>query len=671
MDKLLQAFLRRLYPNLDQLPHMRQDVLRFNLSIVVLVAPLSLLALVWLVVVTDTAVLRQHSWLLLLHLALLGLMNRYPFTLRIELRRGFFVSTGSSLSSLVVFAVAFLVGPTALWLLAISALAAFAYSHWHSDPTDNTRRWNDRVTLVISLGYGLLGGLAALAVYELIGGRYPLADLSWPAVAPALAAIVVLYLVPALLSLPQVYKLSQLGEGPARVADMLHFSLASSALSSLQYPFAILAAALWSQQGIVWYLFFIAGVWLAAVMANRLSQSVARSEQRARELAMLEQLGQAIIAAPADASTLPDLVAHHVEGMLPGTFLFIWLEPDQTLYRSQMDTTESWQTFREKLATADIHQWQGRTQRRSRDCLLAAIRHDDRTLLGGIFLQLGSYREEDTTDFLPVVQSLAGQIASAVQRAEAYRQALAHERMTRELQVAGEIQASFLPQTIPQIAGWDIAATLRPARQTSGDFYDFMDVGHGRLVFLVADVADKGTGAALFMALSRTLLRTYAHQYPLEPARVLAETNERILADTHASQFVTLFYAVLDLAGGEMVYANAGHNPALLLSDGDGSISWLPNSGPPLGVMEELTWQERRLHLSAGDRLLLYTDGVTEAQNEADELFTEARLTEVVRANGEETAAGWQTAVLDAVTRFSHQAPQFDDITLLTIIRQP
>jgi serine phosphatase RsbU (regulator of sigma subunit) len=242
--------------------------------------------------------------------------------------------------------------------------------------------------------------------------------------------------------------------------------------------------------------------------------------------------------------------------------------------------------------------------------------------------------------------------------------------MRRELQVAGEIQASFLPRSIPQIPGWDIAAALQPARQTSGDFYDFIELANGRLAFLVADVADKGTGAALFMALSRTLLRTYALQFPDEPARVLAETNERILADTHASQFVTLFYAVLDLATGDVVYANAGHNPALLLPAGNGEIVWLPNSGPPLGVMERLTWQERDFCLAPGDTLLLYTDGVTEAQNEAAEFFAEERLVTAVQSSAEQTAVGRQTAVLQAVTQFTGQMPQFDDIALLTITRR-
>jgi serine phosphatase RsbU (regulator of sigma subunit) len=668
IDALLQPLLPRLYPGLDALPPRQRDVMRFNLSTVLVTTPLALLALAWLAAVTETAVLRRHAGLLLLHLALLLLLNRYSFALQFELRRGFFVSMGGSLAPMVVLAAAFLVGPTALWLSVILVVGTFLLAGRRAAAADATRRWNDRVTLLMSLGYGLTGSLAGLAVYAWLGGRYPLADLNRATVGPALAALAVLFAVPTLLSLPRVRKLAQLGGGAPPRGDMLRFAIASSALTFLQYPFSLLAAALWSRQGVGWYLFFMAGVWLAAVMAHRLSQSVARSEQRARELAMLEQLGQALIAAPADASTLPDLVAQHVEGMLPGAFLLIWLAPDQVLFRSERASTESWAALPEKLAAGDLHLWRSAASRRRRDCLLAAIRNDEQALLGGVFVQLGGYREEDTADFLPVVQSLAGQIASAVQRAHAYRQALAHARMTRELQVAWEIQASLLPRAIPRLAGWELAAALRPARQTSGDFYDFIELENGRLAFLVADVADKGTGAALFMALSRTLLRTYARQYPDQPARVFAATNARILADTDAGQFVTLFYAVLDPAAGELVYANAGHNPALLLPAGDGAPAWLPNSGPPLGVMENLAWRERRFSLAAGDRLLLYTDGVTEAQNEAQEFFTEARLLQAARA--EETAEGVQTAVLTAVTQFSGQAPQFDDITLLTLLRR-
>src|SRR5207249_10908249 len=129
-----------------------------------------------------------------------------------------------------------------------------------------------------------------------------------------------------------------------------------------------------------------------------------------------------------------------------------------------------------------------------------------------------SHAVDNPAEVLPALQSLAAQIASALYRAQEYARTLAHQKMVQELSMAAEIQDSFLPDTLPRIDGWQLAATLRPARQTSGDFYDVMELPNGRLGLLIADVTDKGTGAALFMALSRTLIRTYAFEYPEQPA---------------------------------------------------------------------------------------------------------------------------------------------------------
>src|SRR5690606_32138120 len=133
-----------------------------------------------------------------------------------------------------------------------------------------------------------------------------------------------------------------------------------------------------------------------------------------------------------------------------------------------------------------------------------------------------------------------------------------------ELALARQMQASFLPTELPHIPGWELGAPLRPARQTSGDFYDILEVAGARLALIVADVADKGMSAALFMALTRTLLRTYAADFPDDPARVLSAANRRLLSDSSDDSFVTVFYAVLDVDTGALCYANAGHNPPFI-----------------------------------------------------------------------------------------------------------
>jgi sigma-B regulation protein RsbU (phosphoserine phosphatase) len=238
------------------------------------------------------------------------------------------------------------------------------------------------------------------------------------------------------------------------------------------------------------------------------------------------------------------------------------------------------------------------------------------------------------------------------------------------LAFAGGIQASFLPEEVPAVDGWSIAASLTPARQTSGDFYDFIPLGEGQLGLVVADVADKGTGAALYMALSRTLIRTYAMQFPDDPAEALRLANERILGDTRANQFVTVFYAVLNLVTGKMIYCSAGHNPAFIIraANPESPESYI-RTGAPMGIFGDLEWDVGNAHIDPGDVLLLYTDGVNEAQNMAEQFYSYERLLKVTTSNLDQNAAEKHAAIIDSVQTCVGNAPQFDDITLMVLKR--
>ncbi len=247
----------------------------------------------------------------------------------------------------------------------------------------------------------------------------------------------------------------------------------------------------------------------------------------------------------------------------------------------------------------------------------------------------------------------------------------ANNKMARELALAGEIQASFLPRDLPLVPGWQLAVSLRPSREMSGDFYDVERLPNGRLGILIGDVVDKGAGAALFMALSWTLIRTYAKEYPAQPELVFSAVNRRILEDTAAHQFVTVFYGVLEPSTGELAYANAGHCPALLVhAQEHGAMQALYNTGLPLGIYHDATWGQRVVQLAPGDVLVLYTDGITEAQDAQESFFEQDRLRESLIANREHPAETIRDAILRAVDKFVRDAPQSDDIALAVVARQ-
>jgi serine phosphatase RsbU (regulator of sigma subunit) len=248
-----------------------------------------------------------------------------------------------------------------------------------------------------------------------------------------------------------------------------------------------------------------------------------------------------------------------------------------------------------------------------------------------------------------------------------YSVALDQQRATKELAVAGRIQEGLLPREVPRLPGWDMLATLEPARETSGDFYDFIALPEGRLGIVVADVADKGAGAALYMALSRTLIRTFAIEYPTQPERVMSATNERILKDAKETMFVTVFYGVLDPLTATLTYCNAGHNPPYFLGGGMDDVEELTRTGMALGVLEGTGFTQETLRMDPGDALVLYTDGVTDARDSGGRMFGEERLLEVAQGAQGCTAGEVQDALLDEIHAFVGDAPRFDDITLMVL----
>jgi serine phosphatase RsbU (regulator of sigma subunit)/class 3 adenylate cyclase len=256
-------------------------------------------------------------------------------------------------------------------------------------------------------------------------------------------------------------------------------------------------------------------------------------------------------------------------------------------------------------------------------------------------------------------------------RAMIYTQAQAHQQVAQELAMAWRIQEGLLPASLPSVPGWQLAAILEPAKETSGDFYDFIPLPNGMWGIVVADVAEKGAGAALYMALSRTLIRTYAAEYLAQPELALAAVNSRILSETQSDMFVTVVYAILNPVTGSLIYCNAGHNPPFLLRGQEsGAVEALRRTGMPLGIPADGILEQGAVHLNPGDALVLYTDGVTEAQNAGEQLFGEERLLEVAQASLGRSAPEMQTALLGEVRKFVGRAPQFDDLTLVVLVRE-
>ena len=252
-------------------------------------------------------------------------------------------------------------------------------------------------------------------------------------------------------------------------------------------------------------------------------------------------------------------------------------------------------------------------------------------------------------------------------RERSYSLAQDQQRAVTELAGAGRIQTGLLPREIPHLPGWDILATLEPAREMSGDFYDFIPLPEGRLGIVVADVIDKGAGAALYMALTRTLIRTFATEYPTLPAQVLSATNERLLKDAKETMFVTVFYGVLDPLTFTLTYSNAGHNPPFFLGGERDDVEELTRTGMALGVLEGVAWEQETLQMVPGDALVIYTDGIPDARDASGSWFGEKRLLEVAQKAQGCTAEEIQHAILDEIHAFVGDAPRFDDITLMVL----
>jgi len=287
-------------------------------------------------------------------------------------------------------------------------------------------------------------------------------------------------------------------------------------------------------------------------------------------------------------------------------------------------------------------------------------------LVGAMFVD-PPRRDGDANRRLQILSGIAHQAALALQTARLQAESNERQRLERELDVAQRIQHSFLPQQLPRLEGWQIATFYRAARQIGGDFYDFIPLKSGKWGIVIADVADKGVPAALFMALCRTNIRAAAFNRD-DPAETLVRVNELLLSDSRSDMFVTVWYGVWDAATGEITYANTGHNPPLLMS-ADGSSMELAAKGIALGVVEQLKLEKRSCVMAADDVLVAYTDGITDALRSDGAEFGLIGLHSTVLHHRQRSATEIERAIIQALDNFTGDEAQFDDVTLIVIKR--
>jgi sigma-B regulation protein RsbU (phosphoserine phosphatase) len=268
-----------------------------------------------------------------------------------------------------------------------------------------------------------------------------------------------------------------------------------------------------------------------------------------------------------------------------------------------------------------------------------------------------------------LLTAMAAQAAISIEHARLYEQEIQQRLISQELETARGIQKSFLPQIIPQHGGWDIAAFWRPMRNVAGDFYDFYALPDGRLAVVVADVSGKGVPAALFMALSATVLR-FAMSLNFAPRELVNHANQAIIADQRSRMFATVFVGYLDLDAGIMRFASAGHNPPLLYRAATGLCEYLEVEGVAMGLFQDAEYAGETATLAEGDILVLYTDGITEVIDADEEEFGEDRLEEIVAQNATRSAQELIDLIIEAAATFATDEGIFDDETLVVIKRQ-
>ncbi|MEP6707974.1 MAG: SpoIIE family protein phosphatase [Pyrinomonadaceae bacterium] len=273
-----------------------------------------------------------------------------------------------------------------------------------------------------------------------------------------------------------------------------------------------------------------------------------------------------------------------------------------------------------------------------------------------------------TEDHLKVLTTLASVAAIRVENTRLLDEQLQRERMEHELQVASEIQQRFQPTSAPHVPGYELQGISFPCYEIGGDYYDFIQRENGRLIVTLGDVSGKGTAAALLMSCLHAAVHAQAESHNTL-VQTIGSVNRYLAENIPANRFITLFYAELEPKTGALAFLNAGHNPPLIVHSA-GTMEQLAAGGLPLGIMPDADYRQGMTKLLYGDVLVIYSDGVSEAQSPSGEEFGATRLYDVVSRNLDASAAGIRDRIESALTKFSQGTPAADDITLVIVKRQ-
>lgn len=262
------------------------------------------------------------------------------------------------------------------------------------------------------------------------------------------------------------------------------------------------------------------------------------------------------------------------------------------------------------------------------------------------------------------IQNQHGQLAETISELEeALKSKTAYLALQQELEIGTRVQLAMLPDDLPQTPQLRIAGKMIPAKEVGGDFYDFFYLDEKRLAVVVADVSGKGVPAALFMAITRSLLRATAEIFE-QPSDCIAALNDAVCDNNKEELFVTVFYGILDLETGTFCYANAGHNPAYhMTTQGSQAVELPLTGGVALGVMDELPYEQNQIQLAVGDGLFLYTDGISEAMDEENSEYGTKKLEDILKSDDGKNVNKLLDDIYIDIQNFAGNAPQADDIT--------